>query len=60
MELDPELSSSKDSSTLGVTRVTKSSMRGCRPRQGRGLRLERELVVAERREDEGKQRWIYT
>jgi hypothetical protein len=43
-----------------ATGVTKSGARGCRPRQGQGLWPKRELVVAERREDEGKQRWIYT
>ena len=37
-----------------ATRVTKGGVRGCRPRQGRGSRAERELVVAEEVEVEGK------
>jgi hypothetical protein len=32
--------------------VTKSGVRGCRPRQGRGSRVEWELVVTEKREVE--------
>jgi hypothetical protein len=30
-----------------ATRATKGGVRGCRPRQGRGSRAERELVVME-------------
>jgi len=37
-----------------ATGVTKSGVRGCRPRQGRGWRAERELVVTEEVEVEGK------
>jgi hypothetical protein len=36
-----------------ATRVTKGGVRGCRPRQGRGSRAERELVVTEEVEVEG-------
>jgi hypothetical protein len=36
------------------TRVTKGGVRRCRPRQGRGLQAERELVVTEEVEVEGK------
>jgi hypothetical protein len=46
-----------------ATRATKGGVRGCRPRQGRGSRAERELVVTEEVEVEGKtamDRWIYT
>ena len=32
--------------------MAKSSVRGCRSRQDRGSRVERELVVAEEREEE--------
>jgi hypothetical protein len=37
-----------------ATRATKSGVCGCRPRQGRGSRAERELVVTEEVEVEGK------
>ena len=36
-----------------ATRVTRGGVRECKPRQGRGWRAERELVVAEKWEDDG-------